>query len=134
MGRQQHRRRRTDHGRPPAPRRPGTTAHAAGGHRPAGRDRRGVRPPPHPDLGGRGIRARLTVTNVGDADGETVVQLYARDEAAAVVRPVRQLLDFARVAVPAGRTAHVAFDAPLERLFYTMIDGRRGIEAGDVTI
>jgi beta-xylosidase len=83
---------------------------------------------------GRGIRARFAVTNVGDVDGETVVQLYARDEAASIVRPVRQLLDFARVAVPAGRTVHLAFDAPLERLFYTMIDGRRGIESGDVTI
>ncbi|MBL7517282.1 glycoside hydrolase family 3 C-terminal domain-containing protein, partial [Frankia sp. CNm7] len=80
------------------------------------------------------IRARLVVTNTGTVDGETVVQLYARDEAAAVVRPVRQLIGFARLALPAGETTTVTLEAPVERLFYTQADGTRGIEAGDVTV
>jgi beta-glucosidase len=47
---------------------------------------------------------------------------------------VRQLLDFARVRVCAGGTAEREFQVPLARLYYTGIDGVRGIEAGDVTI
>ncbi|MEV6712869.1 glycoside hydrolase family 3 N-terminal domain-containing protein [Lentzea sp. NPDC051208] len=80
------------------------------------------------------IRARLTATNTGDVDGETVVQLYARDEAASIVRPVRQLLAFARIALAAGESAEITLDAPVERLFYTMLDGRRGVESGEVTV
>jgi beta-xylosidase len=80
------------------------------------------------------VRAKLIVSNTGAVDGETVVQLYARDEAASVVRPVRQLLQFARVALAAGETRHLTLEAPIERLYYTMADGRRGIEAGEVTV
>ncbi|MFK0021179.1 glycoside hydrolase family 3 N-terminal domain-containing protein [Streptomyces sp. NPDC090798] len=80
------------------------------------------------------IRARLTVTNTGAVDGETVVQLYARDEFASVVRPVRQLIAFTRVGVAAGETRSVVLEAPIERLHYTLTDGRRGIEPGDVTV
>ncbi|WP_241840437.1 glycoside hydrolase family 3 C-terminal domain-containing protein [Frankia sp. CcI49] len=80
------------------------------------------------------IRARLVVANTGPADGETVVQLYARDEAATVVRPVRQLIGFTRLALPAGETATVTLEAPVARLFHTRSDGTRGIEAGEVTV
>ncbi len=80
------------------------------------------------------LRARLLVANTGTVDGETVVQLYARDEAATVVRPVRQLLGFTRLALAAGETRRVLLEAPVERLFYTMADGARGLEAGDVTV
>ncbi|CAI7976524.1 beta-glucosidase [Frankia sp. Hr75.2] len=80
------------------------------------------------------LRARLVVSNTSAADGETVVQLYARDEAATVVRPVRQLLGFTRLALAAGETRRVLLEAPVERLFYTMADGTRGLEAGDVTV
>jgi beta-xylosidase len=80
------------------------------------------------------IRARLTVANTGAVDGETVVQLYARDEFASVVRPVRQLIAFTRVCLAAGETSRVVLEAPVERLHYTLTDGRRGIEPGDVTV
>jgi beta-xylosidase len=80
------------------------------------------------------IRARLTVANTGHRDGETVVQLYARDEFASVVRPVRQLIAFVRVGLAAGETRSLVLEAPLERLHYTLTDGRRGIEPGDVTV
>ncbi|MFJ5304480.1 glycoside hydrolase family 3 N-terminal domain-containing protein [Streptomyces sp. NPDC088350] len=80
------------------------------------------------------VRARLTVSNTGAVDGETVVQLYARDEFASVVRPVRQLIAFARVGLAAGESRSVVLEAPVERLHYTMADGRRGIEPGEVTV
>ncbi|MEW1720304.1 glycoside hydrolase family 3 N-terminal domain-containing protein [Streptomyces sp. NPDC093109] len=80
------------------------------------------------------VRARVRVTNTGRTDGETVVQLYARDEAASVVRPVRQLIQFRRIALVAGESRRIVLEAPVERLHYTLPDGRRGIEAGEVTL
>ncbi|MGW0578430.1 glycoside hydrolase family 3 N-terminal domain-containing protein [Streptomyces sp. NPDC002920] len=89
---------------------------------------------PAVDLADGAIRARLTVANTGDVDGETVVQLYARDEFASVVRPVRQLIAFSRVGLAAGESRSLVLEAPVERLHYTLTDGRRGIEPGDVTV
>jgi beta-glucosidase len=80
------------------------------------------------------LRLPVVVTNTGARDGETVVQLYGRDEYASVVRPVRQLLDFRRLALSAGESAELVLQAPLERLAYTLPDGRRGCEAGEVTL
>lgn len=77
---------------------------------------------------------RASIQNTGTRSGTTVVQLYARDEGGTVVRPVRQLLDFARVPVEAGGAVSIAFEAPLARLAYTWPDGRRGVEAGDITL
>ncbi|CUU54874.1 beta-glucosidase [Parafrankia irregularis] len=80
------------------------------------------------------LRARLAAANTSGVDGETVVQLYARDEAATVVRPVRRLIGFTRLTLAAGQRATVSLEAPVERLFYTQVDGTRGIEAGEVTL
>jgi beta-glucosidase len=80
------------------------------------------------------LHVDCSVENDGGRAGSTVVQLYARHHGATVVRPVRQLVDFARIALDAGaRTTH-AFAIPIERLAYTWPDGRRGVEAGTVTL
>jgi len=80
------------------------------------------------------IEVRAEIGNVGDRPGTAVVQLYARDEGATVVRPVRQLADFARLEVEPGATRAVHLHVPLARLAYTWPDGRRGVEAGPVTL
>lgn len=80
------------------------------------------------------FRVRAGVRNVGERSGTTVVQLYARDEEGTVVRPVRQLIDFARMSLDVGDRAEAEFEVPLERLAYTWPDGRRGVEAGAVTL
>ncbi|MFF9204052.1 glycoside hydrolase family 3 N-terminal domain-containing protein [Streptomyces sp. NPDC014986] len=86
------------------------------------------------EVGDGMLRAPVRVTNTGAREGETVVQLYGRDEYASVVRPVRRLLDFRRLALSAGESAELVLQAPLERLAYTLPDGRRGCEAGEVTL
>ncbi|HUB21951.1 MAG TPA: glycoside hydrolase family 3 N-terminal domain-containing protein [Streptosporangiaceae bacterium] len=83
---------------------------------------------------GEVITARLLVSNSGPADGETVLQLYARDEHASVVRPVSQLIQFQRVGLAAGESRTVTLQAPVSRLHYTLPDGQRGIEAGEVIL
>lgn len=80
------------------------------------------------------VRARVRVENTGDRAGATVAQLYARDEDATVVRPVRQLLDFARCELDPGEHVTLDLGAPVGRLAYTMPDGRRIVEPGPITV
>jgi beta-glucosidase len=54
----------------------------------------------------------VTVTNDGDLDGEEVVQLYLTLANASVPVPLRTLAGFARVAIPAGRSARLTFEVP----------------------
>ncbi|MBH0109964.1 glycoside hydrolase family 3 C-terminal domain-containing protein [Salinibacterium sp. NG22] len=58
-----------------------------------------------------GGTARVLVTNTGDRDGSTVVQLYAGD--LADEHPIAQLLGFQKVTLPSGAetTVQVALDA-----------------------
>ncbi|MCU4119436.1 beta-glucosidase BglX [Variovorax sp. N23] len=55
------------------------------------------------------IEAAVTVKNLGQRAGETVVQLYIQDVAASVVRPVKELKDFRRVALQPGEEKVVRF-------------------------
>lgn len=78
--------------------------------------------------------ASVTVTNTGDVDGADVVQLYGRDVVASVVRPVVQLLGYARVPLAAGQSRRVTFRVPTTRL--ALADRRlvRVVEPGDVQV
>ncbi|OAD97624.1 glycoside hydrolase family 3 N-terminal domain-containing protein [Arthrobacter sp. OY3WO11] len=80
------------------------------------------------------VTVRATVHNTGTTDGDTVLQVYARDEAATIVRPVRQLIEFQRISVPAGEQETLDFTIPLSRLAYSITEDQRMLEAGDVTI
>nr|WP_261165617.1 glycoside hydrolase family 3 N-terminal domain-containing protein [Microbacterium sp. Marseille-Q6965] len=83
--------------------------------------------------GGR-FTARVTVTNTGDRPGVDVVQLYGRDVAASVTRPVAQLLGYARVALEPGQSRRVAFEVPVPRFAFTGRDLRRVVEPGAVEV
>jgi beta-glucosidase len=80
------------------------------------------------------VHVECQVHNEGDRAGTAVAQLYAHHHGATVVRPVRQLVDFARVPLDAGASTTTAFTVPLDRMAYTWPDGRRGVEAGTVTL
>lgn len=58
---------------------------------------------------GREIRVTAEVENAGAWPAEEVVQLYLQDPVATVVRPVRQLAGFARVALEPAQVARVEF-------------------------
>ncbi|MGJ7489639.1 beta-glucosidase BglX [Variovorax sp. ZT4R33] len=55
------------------------------------------------------IEAAVTVKNMGQRAGATVVQLYIQDVAASVVRPVKELKDFRRVELQPGEEKVVRF-------------------------
>jgi len=80
------------------------------------------------------FRASVVVTNTGEVDGDDVVQLYGRDPVASIVRPVAQLLGYARVRVPAGGSVRVGFGVPSTRLAFSDSRMIRVVEPGDVEV
>ncbi len=61
---------------------------------------------------GASIDVAVTVTNTGERDGKTVVQLYAERAGSAIDRPVRWLVGFAPARVAAGGSATVTITVP----------------------
>lgn len=65
------------------------------------------------------ITATVTVKNVGDYDGDEIVQLYIRDMVGSVVRPVKELKGFERISLKKGESKTVSFKIDAELLkFY----------------
>ncbi len=83
--------------------------------------------------GGR-IAVSVDVANTGGRPGEEVVQLYTRDEVASVTRPVKELKDFARVALAAGEKRTVNFTLPYHKLIFQQLDMSWGVEPGEFTL
>ncbi|WP_354530373.1 glycoside hydrolase family 3 N-terminal domain-containing protein [Nakamurella sp. UYEF19] len=76
------------------------------------------------------LTATVRVSNTGGRDGDEVVQLYLRDAVAQVTRPVRQLVGFARAAVPAGGSVDVIFRLHADRTAFAGRDLARIVEPG----
>ncbi|NXA19073.1 BGLD glucosidase, partial [Ibidorhyncha struthersii] len=61
------------------------------------------------------LSVSVVLGNVGQQDGEEVVQLYLRWEQSSVPVPRWQLVAFRRVAVPAGRETKLSFQVAAEQ-------------------
>jgi len=83
---------------------------------------------------GGSFTATLTVSNLGAVAGTDVVQLYGRDPVATVVRPVSQLLAYARVSLEPGQSAQVRFTVPTTRFAFSDRSLARVVEPGDVEV
>ena len=55
------------------------------------------------------MRVSVDVTNTGAVAGKEIVQLYVADKESTVIRPVKELRDFAKVELKPGETKTVAF-------------------------
>ena len=55
------------------------------------------------------IKLQFKIKNIGKYDGDEVIQLYAHDEVASVVRPIKELKRFQRIALKAGEEKLVTF-------------------------
>ncbi len=64
------------------------------------------------------ITLSATVQNCGERDAEEIVQLYIRDLAANVTRPVRELKGFQRVHLAAGESRQVSFEIHTDELAF----------------
>ncbi|MEM1568192.1 MAG: glycoside hydrolase family 3 N-terminal domain-containing protein [Thermofilaceae archaeon] len=80
------------------------------------------------------IRVSVTVENVGDMEGDEVVQLYASRPTASVARPVKELKGFRRVTLKPGQRVRVTFSLPLELLAYYDPSMRLVVEKGVYTL
>lgn len=80
------------------------------------------------------ISVDVEVVNVGERDGDEVVQVYVRDPQASLTRPVLQLVAFARVHVPAGERCDVSFAIPVAQLGFHDRDLRYVVEHGEIEV
>lgn len=64
------------------------------------------------------ILISLSVKNTGETDGTEIVQCYVHDPVAKRVRPVKKLLDFARIPLKVGESKAIAFRIHKEQLGY----------------
>ena len=63
----------------------------------------------------------VNVKNTGKYDADEVVQLYIRDVAATISRPVKELKGFERISLKAGESRDVNFTIDVDMLkFYSM--------------
>lgn len=80
------------------------------------------------------LELTLEVENSGSMDGDEVVQIYARDCFASVVRPVLELAGFYRVFIKAGETKKLQFRIKLSQFAFLDEQMRWKIEAGEIEI
>lgn len=78
------------------------------------------------------IRARIT--NTGPREGEEVVQLYVHDCVASRVRPVRELKDFRKLAIPSGESRVVEFELRRSDLSFRSTRNTLVTEPGDFDV
>ena len=76
------------------------------------------------------IQVTVTLTNQGSVAGEETVQLYVRDISGEVVRPVKELKDFRKVALQPGESREVAFTLTEKQLRYYHSDLTHDSDAG----
>ncbi|PLR99082.1 beta-glucosidase BglX [Bacillus sp. T33-2] len=79
------------------------------------------------------ITLSVNVTNTGDVAGDEVVQLYIRDIAGEIVRPVKELKDFQKITLEPKETKKVTFTITEERLRYYHEDLQYTSDAGTFT-
>ncbi len=77
------------------------------------------------------IVVEFDLTNTGSREGVEVAQLYTRDLVGSVVRPVKELKRFERVALTPGETKHLRFELPVAELAFWNRDMQFIVEPGD---
>jgi beta-glucosidase len=80
---------------------------------------------------GETLVAELNITNAGDYEAAEVVQLYIRDRAASLTRPIRELKGFQRITLKPGETRRVRFEIGEKELSFYRRDQSFGAEPGE---
>ena len=79
---------------------------------------------------GETLEVSVTVKNVGNREGETVLQLYLGDEFASLVRPVRELKGFKKIFLLPGEAEKVSFTISEKTLEFWSENNRFEAEDG----
>lgn len=80
------------------------------------------------------IRIETDVENVGDREGDEVVQLYLRDIYASMARPVKELAGFKRITLKPREKKTVVFEVKGSQLAFLDADMRWKIEKGTIRV
>ncbi|HKY26502.1 MAG TPA: fibronectin type III-like domain-contianing protein [Pyrinomonadaceae bacterium] len=72
----------------------------------------------------------VEVENIGQRTGDEVVQLYIRDDASSVTRPVKELKGFQRITLRSGEKRSVQFTLKPEHLGFYNREMRFVVEPG----
>ena len=80
------------------------------------------------------IRVSADVENTGKRAGDEVVQLYVRDVAASIARPVKELKGFQRVTLQPGQKRSVEFVLSAEQLGFYNRDMKFIVEPGEFRV
>ncbi len=82
-----------------------------------------------------GLRITVDVTNTGQMAGKEIVQVYVRDRESSLVRPVKELKGFAKVALEPGETKTVSIQLDFRAFAFWHTDYDRWItEDGEFDI
>lgn len=80
------------------------------------------------------IEAEVTVTNSGKVAGKEVVQLYIRDLVGEVVRPMKELKGFKKIALEPGESEKVSFSISEDMLRYVHADLKTYSDEGEFEV
>ena len=80
------------------------------------------------------LEINVFVKNTGEREGTEIVQLYIRDVAASLVRPVKELKDYCRVNLTPGEEREVRFTLPKKSLGFYNNDGCYRVEDGEFRV
>lgn len=80
------------------------------------------------------VKVSVTVTNTGKAAGAETVQLYVRDMAGSVARPLRELKGFEKVMLQPGESRTVEFTLTADDLAFYTPNLDRVIEPGEFSV
>ncbi|WP_405171574.1 glycoside hydrolase family 3 C-terminal domain-containing protein [Paenibacillus sp. FSL H8-0280] len=81
------------------------------------------------------VNVQVRVTNTGDRAGKEIVQLYVSDVESTVIRPVRELKAFAKVALEPGESKVVSFTLNKRSFAYYNLDMKDWhVETGEFEI
>ena len=80
------------------------------------------------------INISCEVRNIGNRDGDEVIQLYIRDNISSVFTPPIQLKDFDKVFIKKGESKTVNFKLTHKQLALYDIDMKEVVEPGEFTV
>lgn len=83
---------------------------------------------------GETLEVRVTVKNIGARAGETVVQLYVCDDYASLVRPVKEMKAYKKIALAAKESKVVSFTITEETLQFWSKNNKFESEKGSFTV
>jgi len=80
------------------------------------------------------LSVSVTVSNTGNYDGEEIVQLYIRDIAASIIRPVKELKAFQKIFLKAGELKTVTLTLKDKDISFYDADGNTVLENGKFNV